>query len=221
MKALVPDLSHPFDETTAGPAAQPLPAYTERAGDYDQDTATHARWRRLLVDCLPLRPGDTVLDVGCGTGLCFPLVLDRIGPNGTIIGIDSAPDMLAEAQAKITAHGWDGVQLIDAEIEHADIPVLADAALFSAVHDILQSPAALDVVFAHLRPGAWVASVGGKWPPPWQLPLSAYVLSLHSPYIRDFDGFDRPWRGLERRLDDFHVTEVAFGAGYLARGRVR
>ena len=199
----------------------PLPAYTERAAHYDRDTAAHARWRRLLVESLPLRPGDTVLDVGCGTGLCFSLLLDRIGPTGAIIGIDSAPDMLAEARAKVVAHGWNGVQLIEAAVENADIPGLADAALFSAVHDILQSPAALDTVFAHLRPGAWVAAAGGKWPRPWQLPLSTYVLSLHADCIRDFHGFDRPWRLLEPRLDQFQLTEVGFGAGFLARGRVR
>ena len=119
-----------------------------------------------LVDALPLRPGDTVLDVGCGTGLCFPLLLDRIGPSGVIIGLDPAPEMLALAQAKVDAHGWTGVHLIEASAEEADIPRLADAALFSAVHDVLQSPTALDNVFGHLRPGAAVAAAGGKWPAP-------------------------------------------------------
>ena len=197
-----------------------LPAYTERADSYDRDSAVHDPWRRQLVDALPLRPGDTVLDVGCGTGLCFPLLLDRIGPSGVIIGLDPAPEMLALAQVKVDAHGWNGVHLIGASAEEADLPRLADAALFSAVHDVLQSPEALDNVFAHLRPGAAVAAAGGKWPPPWQLPLSLYVRSLHASYIRDFTGFDRPWRLLERRLDGLHVTEVALGSGYLVTGCV-
>jgi SAM-dependent methyltransferase len=197
-----------------------LPAYAERADSYDRDTAAYDRWRRQLVDALLLRPGDTVLDVGCGTGLCFPLLLDRIGPGGVIIGLDPAPEMLALAQAKVDAHGWGGIHLIGQSAEEADIPRLADAALFSAVHDVLQSPAALDNVFAHLRPGATVAAAGGKWPPPWQLPLSLYIRSLHASYIRDFAGFDRPWRLLERRLDGFHVTEVALGSGYVVTGCV-
>ena len=197
-----------------------LPAYAEHADSYDQDTSVHDPWRRSLVDALPLQPGDTVLDVGCGTGLCFPHLLDRIGPSGVIIGLDPAPEMLAVAQAKLDVHGWTGVHLIKASAEEADIPGLADAALFSAVHDVLQSPTALDNVFGHLRPGAAVAAMGGKWPAPWQLPLSLYVRSLHTSYIRDFAGFDRPWRLLERRLDRFHVTEVALGSGYLVTGHV-
>jgi ubiquinone/menaquinone biosynthesis C-methylase UbiE len=44
-------------------------AYVEHADSYDQDTSAHDRWRLSLVDALPLRPGDTVLDVGCGSGL--------------------------------------------------------------------------------------------------------------------------------------------------------
>jgi demethylmenaquinone methyltransferase/2-methoxy-6-polyprenyl-1,4-benzoquinol methylase len=197
-----------------------LPAYTDRADCYDRDTAVHDRWRRLLVDALALRPGDTVLDVGCGTGLCFPLLLDRIGPGGVIIGLDPAPEMLALAQKKVDAHSWTGVHLIEASAEDAELPGLADAALFSAVHDVLQSPEALDNVLEHLRPGAAVAAAGGKWPAPWQLPLSLYIRSLHANYVRDFTGFDRPWRLLERRLAGFRVTEVALGSGYLATGRV-
>jgi hypothetical protein len=109
------------------------------------------------------------------------------------------------------------VHLIEASVEEANIPGLVDAALFSAVHDVLQSPTALDNVFGHLRPGAAVAAMGGKWPAPWQ--QSLYV-RWHASYIRDFAGFDRPWRLLEGRLDRFHVTEVAPGSGYLVTGHV-
>ncbi|NMH97761.1 class I SAM-dependent DNA methyltransferase [Pseudonocardia acidicola] len=198
-----------------------LPAYSERADSYDHDTAPYESWRRRLVAALPLRRGDTVLDVGCGTGLCFPLLLDEIGAEGTVIGIDDAPAMLAEARAKADAHGWRNITLIEAPAEHAIIPCIADAALFSAVHDVLQSPAALDNVIGHLRPGAWVVGAGGKFPPAWEVPLTFVVRAVHAPYIRDFTGFDRPWRLLEEYLDDFHVTEVAFGTGYIAVGRAR
>ena len=43
----------------------------------DRRTGAFPQWRELLVASLPLRPGDTVPDAGCGTGLCAPLLLHR------------------------------------------------------------------------------------------------------------------------------------------------
>ena len=60
----------------------------------------------------------------------------------------------------------------------------ADAALFCAVHDILQSPDALRNVLTTLRPGAWVAAGGGKWAAPMMVALNSMVSMLHAPYVR-------------------------------------
>jgi len=197
------------------------PAYTSLAGSYEQRTAAYDEWRRRLVRMLPVHSGDVVLDVGCGTGLCFPLLQAKIGPAGQVIGIDESPDMLRIAGRHIEDNAWDNVKLITAPAHCGKIPAIADAALFSAVHDILQSQRALDNVFAHLRPGAWVAAGGGKWSYAGMVSLDPLTYAIHRPYVRSFAGFDRPWRLLEPLLEDLKVTEVAFGAGYLALGRVR
>ena len=198
-----------------------LPAYAGRAAAYDSGTAAFQGWRDELVALLPVRPGDTVLDVGCGSGLCFSGLLEKIGPDGMLIGVDEAPEMIALAQRRVDRAGWRNVVLLAEPIEHLSLDDRADAALFCAVHDVLLSPAALDNVFAQLRPGAWVVAGGGKWPPTWNLGLTAMVAALHAPYIRDFHGFDRPWELLETHLDQPIVTEVALGAGFRAIGRAR
>lgn len=53
----------------------------------------------------------------------------------------------------------------------------------------------------------------------WRELLVALVAAVHAPFVRDFTGFDRPWRQLAELVDDLRVTEVAFGTGYLALAR--
>lgn len=194
-------------------------AYARDAAEYDTRTAAYEQYRRMIIDELPLRAGDTVIDAGCGTGLCFDLLQERIGPDGVLVGVDAAPDMLSLAAERVARAGWSNVVLTCAPLEDADLPH-ADHAVFCAVHDILQSAPALDNVLSHLRPGSCVAAGGGKWGPAWAIGLNASVLALHWPYVRDFAGFDRPWERLAERLRDFRIREVAMGVGFVASGRL-
>jgi len=194
-------------------------AYARDAAAYDRRTSAFTRYRRKVVDALPLRPGDTVIDAGCGTGLCFAELQERIGPDGVVVGVDAAPEMLEVAAERVAAAGWSNVVLTCDPLEAAELPA-ADHALFCAVHDVMQSASALDNVLGHLRPGAAVAAGGGKWGPAWALGLNAGVLALHSPYVRDFAGFDRPWAHLADRVTGLDVRELAMGTGYVAAGRL-
>ena len=195
------------------------PAYAEHARSYERDTAAFQPYRRALVEALPLRRGQVVLDVGCGTGLCCGLLRDNVGPQGSVVGIEESPQMVALAREHIACAGWDNVTVVLASAEEAQIGLTADAALFCAVHDILQSPDALRNVVTRLRPGAWVAAGGGKWAAPMMVALNAMVGALHAPYVRSFSGFDCPWRHLEQLVDDVQVREMAFGSGYVMTGR--
>src|SRR3954470_21786329 len=105
-------------------------AYAADAYLYDRRTSAFQGFRRAIVDALPLRPGDTVLDVGCGTGLCFEMLLDRVGPTGQVIGIDASPEMIGMARARAGRAGWDNVLVTESPVAAAHIDVTADAALF-------------------------------------------------------------------------------------------
>src|SRR6266704_4337706 len=203
----------------AAPAPGRQSAYGAHARSYEGDTAAFQPYRRAVVEALPLRRGQVVLDVGCGTGLCSGLLRDMVGPQGGIVGIEESPEMAAVAREHIACQGWDNVTVVQAPAEDAEIGLTADAALFCAVHDILQSPDALRNVVTRLRPGAWVAAGGGKWAAPMMVALNSMVSLLHAPYVRDFSGFDRPWRHLEQLVEDVQVRELAFGSGYVMTGR--
>jgi trans-aconitate methyltransferase len=203
----------------AARAAARRPGYAAHARSYNDDTAAFQRYRRAVVEALPLRRGQVVLDVGCGTGLCCGLLREKVGPRGCVVGIESSPEMAAAAREHIAGQGWRNVTVVGSAAEDAEIGLTADAALFCAVHDILQSRGALRNVTATLRPGAWVAAGGGKWAAPAMVSVNWLVGMLHAPYVQSFSGFDRPWRHLEQLLEDVRVREVAFGAGYIMTGR--
>ena len=205
--------------TTVNSASRRQPAYGERARSYERDTGAFQPYRRAVVEALPLGSGQVVLDVGCGTGLCCGLLRDKVGPGGGVVGIEESPEMAAVAREHIAGQGWDNVTIVEAPAEDAEIGLIADAALFCAVHDILQSPDALRNVVTRLRPGAWVAAGGGKWAAPMMVALNAMVGALHAPYVRSFSGFDCPWQHLERLVEDVQVREMAFGSGYVMTGR--
>ena len=78
----------------------PAPGYPQRA------------LRLRAVRALGLRAGDRVVDIACGTGLNFPLVEEAIGPGGRIVGVDLTDAMLARAQARVEANGWNNVSLV-------------------------------------------------------------------------------------------------------------
>ncbi len=176
------------------------------------------RLRREALERLELQPGQTVLDVGCGTGLSFQALQDGIGPGGRIIGVEMSPDMLARARQKIADHGWSNVTLIQAAAEEADIPGEVDAVLFHYTHDPMQSEAALRNVLSHLKPGSRVVAAGGKlasrW---WQLPANVVAL-FYWPFVTTTEGATRPWAKLQAHLQWLDITEKWCGTRYIASG---
>ena len=198
-----------------------LASYRAVAGRYDLRTVVGEPYRRESVRALAAAPGAIVLDVGCGTGLNFQRLQEHVGPDGHVVGVDQSPDMLARARDRVVRHGWDNVTLIESAIEDVQLPERADAALLSATHDILRSPAAVETVVRSVRPGGRIVAAGAKWVPWWlpgSLPANFCVWQLNRSYVSTFEGFARPWSHLQRLIPDLEVRPLFPGAGYIAAG---
>ena len=60
------------------------------------------RIRSKVLDLLPLRGDETVLEVGCGTGTVAMMIARRLTERGRILGLDPSPEMLARAKEKLS-----------------------------------------------------------------------------------------------------------------------
>jgi ubiquinone/menaquinone biosynthesis C-methylase UbiE len=115
--------------------------------------------RRDAVDSLALAPGDTVVDLGCGTGANLRHLRDAVGPTGTVIGVDLTRGMLAQARERVEDAGWENVHL--AQADAAGPPVRAVDAIFASfVVGMLENPGeSVERWTERLRTGGRVAVV--------------------------------------------------------------
>lgn len=207
-------------------AAAPNPAVAARlyrlhAPTYELLTAAAAPWRERAAAALDLHEGDSVLDVGCGSGLNLPHLRRRIGPSGSAFGVDLSAAMLDRARRRIERAGWANVRLVEATAEEAVLPDGVDAVLLCAAHDVMRSPAGLANAVGRLRPGGRVVAAGCKWAPWWSpqgVPLNLAMWAVNAPYVTTFEGFAEPWSHLAALVPDLRVEPVASGCGYIAVG---
>ena len=82
--------------------------------------------RRLGIAALGLRPGDLVLDLGCGTGLNFAGLRAAVGPSGRVVGLDASTAMLRRAAARTVRAGWLDVELVQADATTTSPEVLLE-----------------------------------------------------------------------------------------------
>ena len=122
----------------------PVPGYPQRAQ------------RLATVRALRLRPGATVVDMACGTGLNFALIERAIGPRGRLIGVDLTDAMLAHAQHRADANGWGNVSLVQSDAVGFEFPAGVDAVM--STYALSQVPDSAAVI-AH---GAAALSEGGR-----------------------------------------------------------
>lgn len=121
------------------------------------------RRRELVYDVLEPQPGERILDVGCGPGFYVAELLDRVGPEGTVTGVDRSEAMLAVASSRTRAHG----NVTFHEAEATALPVKDgefDAALSVQVLEYVEDvPAVLAELSRALRPGGRVVVWDVDW----------------------------------------------------------
>ena len=196
--------------------------YRQLAAGYDASSRHETPLRLRTIDLLQLAQGASVLDVACGTGLSFAALVERVGVQGRVVGVEVSPEMAALGRARVQREGWRNVALRVGDVATVDLGTAPfDAVLFHYTHDVLQAPAALANVFARMRPGARVAVAGLKTTHPLLFPLNLSAWWRGRRYRTTDANLRRPWVHLVRWVPDFTWQPTYFGTGYIGCGTVR
>lgn len=180
--------------------------------------------RRVLTDPLGLRPGHTVLDVGCGTGGNFEALQRGIGPGGRIVGVDQSDGMLAQARRRVAAHRWENVTLLHGDAADVPFPEV-DATLSTFAIGLMPAhPQVIRKMVSATRPGGVILLADGQRSRRWYgrllNPLVEWVSRPWVPPALLAAYLDaRPAEELRAALGDIVQVEWLLGTIYVAWGR--
>lgn len=181
------------------------------------------------IDLLHLRKGNVVLDLGCGTGLNFPLLTDAVGPEGLVIGLDSSPHMLRVASRRIRRRNWKNVHIVESDAVGFSPSLVnrilnaggrdpgADAVFTSYTLSVIPNwRAAWESAIDVLRPSGRVGVVDMQPPTGWASLLSP--LAHIACWMGGSDINARPWTVVENTCIAVAQTSVRGGHIVAAAG---
>ncbi|MDQ3628526.1 MAG: methyltransferase domain-containing protein [Actinomycetota bacterium] len=195
--------------------------YTRSANWYDVISAepVYRAGRQRAIPALGLTEGNRVLDVGCGTGLNFPLLLEAVGASGQVVGVDRSAAMLEVARRKTLRRPPGNVVLVDLDAEHLDASAIPgsdghtgpfDAALFTYSLSLMSDwENAWRRASSLVRPGGRLAIVDMEPPHGW-----ARLLTPIARLACRMGGADinaHPWTALERATTDVQSWSLRGG----------
>lgn len=196
-----------------------------RVYDIFSPKAYYHKARNYAVKELGLQPGQTVLNVPCGTGQNFEYFQEYLQDTGLILGVDISPGMLEKAETKVQHNDWKNIQLINQDVRKVDqkwleelskneLPVTIDAIIcdlgLSGFPDWQQ---VIDKFLTLLRPGGKIVIM--DWYMEKRTLRGAFVEWIGKGEVT------RPiWQYLEPRVKDFSLDH-SFNRGgvFVASGR--
>jgi demethylmenaquinone methyltransferase/2-methoxy-6-polyprenyl-1,4-benzoquinol methylase len=177
-------------------------------------------YRSRAVKLLGLQRGDCVVELGCGTGLNFPLIIEQIGPEGRLIGVDLAPNMLACARERVERAGWTNIELVQSDIVAYNFPEGVNGVLSIGVFGYTADCDRVIKAASHaLVPGGRLVVMDGKRPerlPSWVFKL---IVRLSRSFGVTRDYFDKhTWESVERYFQETAFEQMYGGMLYISSG---
>ena len=176
--------------------------------------------RDRAVRKLELRPGDAVLEVGCGTGRNFTHLEAAVGPNGHIFGVDLSEEMMNRCRARCEKIGCQNVTLVRSDALEYTVPEQVDAVLFSLSYcTMLHRERILGHVWSQLKPGGRLVILEGKTMRGLlgRVLRPLIILEMKATVLGDPD--HASWQDVQALTNEVEIEEELFGGYFICRGR--
>jgi SAM-dependent methyltransferase len=139
-------------------------AEQERLQRQAQELAHEARW---LFDQIGVRAGARVVEIGCGPQGCLDLLAERVGPTGSVVGVERSEEAVTLARKFAADHGLANVEVLSGDARASGLPRttfdLATARL--VLVNVPQPEEVVAEMVALVRPGGTVAFHEADWTP--------------------------------------------------------
>ena len=177
-------------------------------------------YRRHAVDAPRLRSGDTVLDLGCGTGRNLPLLAKAVGTAGRVVGIDVSSGALYRARRR--TRGFTRVELVHADALTVDLGAPDRVFATFSLSMMPDLEAVLARAASALAPDGRFAILDFRIPPTWSGLVRRAAFALAAT-------LGETWEMARRDLRPSVADQIAldtdraffFGAAYVAAGPLR
>ena len=159
------------------------------ASSYHRVSVPHEEWARSILDRLPLRGEETVLDAGCGSGRVTAMLIDRL-PEGRVIAVDGSASMVEKVTEVLRPQD----KAFVADLTALELAEPVDAVFSSAVfHWIGDHELLFSRLHGALRPGGRLAAQCGGAGNIDRLRRIADDLQASEPFAPHFEHFEEPW----------------------------
>jgi len=201
--------------------------YRKRASWYDFSANAYyligfreAKYRKMAVSELTLEVGDTVIEIGCGTGLNFKYLIQSIGHAGQLIGVDLTDAMLEIAKSRIERSGWKNVQLVQSDAANYAFPSKTKGVISTfALTLVPEYETIIERAANSLVSGGKFVILDFKKPERWPLWVAKIGVAITKPFGVSLDLAERkPWEVMNKYFKNVTMTDIYGGFVYIAVG---
>jgi len=182
-------------------------------------------FKKNAFDDSSLKTGDRVLVFCCGTGLDFPPILEKIGSEGQIIGVDFSAQMLQKAKDKVQKHKWNNVELNQADVTDFDtkLDLKADSGVCTLGLSIIPDfKKAYDNLLSNVKVGGEIIIGDMQVASGWRARLNPLTIFLAKKYGGALEGHQNSLElssMMKKNLSEVKKREFFMGAYYYCIGK--